>query len=157
MVWGKHREVVEIKEDADADSPVNQKWFALIRELLAEHDYHFRVWRKSEICAEPRLANAGLLLRYRCAPVPAVEEERIRRAFSSTSELPLRSLPSAAGVTVQSVLRMVLDGTLHVNWWEPFTLNSTISSGPVGPQVWPTPPRHTLLTGAGSFDVAMRV
>jgi hypothetical protein len=37
VVWGEHREVVEIKEDSEADSAENQVRFALIRELLHEH------------------------------------------------------------------------------------------------------------------------
>lgn len=140
VVWGTHREAIEIKDDAEADLPENQDRFALIGELLREHGYHFRVWRRSEICAEPRLANVGLLLRYRCAVISPVEQENIRRVFASTSELCLRTCCETQGVAVQSVLRMVLDGSLFINWWEPLTLHSRISSVPLGPQVWPFPP-----------------
>ena len=93
VAWGAHRHVVEIKEDAEADLPENQARFALIRELLTEHGYHFRLWKKSEICAEPRRTNAGLILRYRSVEVPAVERETIRRAFSTTSEVCLHDFP----------------------------------------------------------------
>ena len=41
----------------------------MVRDLLAEHGYSFRVWTHSEIYAEPRLANVGLILRYRCVDV----------------------------------------------------------------------------------------
>ncbi len=143
VIWGKHQEVVEIKEDAEVDWPENRKRFALLRELLAEHGYQFRVWQRSEICAEPRLTNASLVLRYRCVSVSATERESIRRAFSSTPVLPLRSLVGAGRIRVQSVLRTVLDGLLHINWWEPLTLNSRIGSLPIGPQIWPTPPGIT--------------
>lgn len=119
VVWGTHQEVVEIKEDAEVASPENQKRFALLRQLLAEQGYQFLVWQRSEICAEPRLTNVGLLLRYRCVAVTPTEHENIRRAFSSAPVLPLRTFASADGLAVQSVLRMVLDGVLHVNWWEP--------------------------------------
>ena len=97
VVWGARREVVEIKEDSEADLPENQARFALIRELLTEHGYHFRLWKKSEICAEPRLTNAGLILRYRSVEVSAVERERIRRAFSATPEVRLQHFPRNAG------------------------------------------------------------
>ena len=73
----------------------------------------------------------------------ATERESIRRAFSSTPVLPLRTLVGTGGITAQSVFRTVLDGFLHINWWEPLTLNSRISSVPVGPQRWPTPPGVT--------------
>ena len=87
---GAHQEVVEIKEDSDAESPENQARFHLIRELLADHRFCFRVWKKSEICAEPRLANAALILRYRAVAVTARHYKEIRRTFSLMPELPLR-------------------------------------------------------------------
>jgi hypothetical protein len=142
VVWGKHQEAVEIKEDSEADSPENQTRFALVRELLHEHGLSFRVWRKSEIFAEPRLANAALILRYRSVQVPASEHERIRRMFSSTSELRLRTFCETP-MAVQHVLRLVLDGTLHIDWWEPLGLDSWIGTSPIGRQVWPFPPPET--------------
>jgi TnsA endonuclease N terminal len=139
VAWGTHRHVVEIKEDAEADQPENQARFALIRELLTEHGYHFRLWKKSEICAEPRLTNAGLLLRYRSVEVPAVDREKIRRRLSTTHEVRLYTFRETLGITLQSVLRLVLDGTLHVDWWEPLTSASRVSIVPIGRQVWPCP------------------
>jgi hypothetical protein len=139
VAWGSHQEVVEIKEDSDAESPENQAHFTFIRELLAEHGFYFRVWKKSEICAEPRLANAGLILRYRSVAVSDLLNEVIRHAFSLMPELPLRRFcehPTA----VQSVLRLVLDGKLHIDWWEPLDLDSKIGRAPIGRQVWPFPP-----------------
>jgi hypothetical protein len=135
VAWGLNQEVVEIKEDRDAELSENQERFGLIRELLAEYGYHFRVWKRSEICAEPRLTNANVLLRYRCTGVPPAERERIRRAFSSTPELRLGAFRDTSGMTVQGVLRLVLDGTLHIDWWEPLGLGSRVSIVPIGRQV----------------------
>jgi hypothetical protein len=143
VAWGTHWHVVEIKEDAEADLPENQARFALIRGLLAEHGYCFRLSKKSEICAEPRLANAGLILRYRSIEVPAVEREKIRRTFSTTPEVSLRTFRETPGITLQSVLRLVLDGTLHVDWWEALTLASRVSIIPIGRQVWPCPAQES--------------
>ena len=139
VVWGAHREVVEIKVDAEADLPENQARFALIRKLLTNHGYYFRLWKKSEICAEPRLGNVSLVLRYRSVEISEVEQERIRRAFTSAPEICLRALRATPGTTVQSVLRLVLDGLLHVDWWKPLTLDSRVSITPIGRQVWPCP------------------
>ncbi len=139
VAWGAHQDVIEIKEDSDAESPENQARFALIRELLAERGFCFRVWKKSEICSEPRLANAALILRYRSVAVSALHAEEIRRRFSLMPELPLRTFcghPAA----VQSVLRLVLDGKLHIDWWQPLSLDSRISGAPIGRQIWPVPP-----------------
>jgi hypothetical protein len=137
VVWGAHHEVVEIKEDAELELADSKSRFALIRELVDDHGYQFRIWKSSEICAEPRLTNVGIVLRYRCIEVPAVEYESIRRAFCSTAELPLRNFHKAPGVTVPGVLRLVLDGVLHLDWWKPVGLDSIVSITPIGPQIWP--------------------
>jgi hypothetical protein len=140
VVWGSHRAVVEVKEDKDAESPEAQAKFSVIKERLAEHGYHFRLWKSSEIRAEPRLANANLILRYRCIAVPPGERERVLRAFVSTSEIALRSLCDVARVPVQSLLRLVMDGAAHIDWWKPVGLNSTVGITPIGRQEWPAPP-----------------
>ena len=111
VVWGARQEVVEVKDDQEAALPENRVRFAFIRELLAEHGYDFRVWKRSEICAEPRLTNARLILRYRCGAVPPQDRERIRRAFSSAPEMTLRALCETSGTAVQSVLRLVIEGS----------------------------------------------
>jgi hypothetical protein len=137
VCWGLRREVVEIKDDQAAVTAENQVRFALIGELLAEYRYTFRVWTKSEICAEPRFTNSRLILRYRCVSVSSAERERIRRAFSTTAELSLRELQEISKAPVQNALRLVLDGALHIDWWEPLRLESRVSVLPVGRQVWP--------------------
>ena len=139
VVWGARREVVEIKPDSEADLPENRARFALFRELLTEHGFQFRLWKRSEICAEPRLTNVNLLLRYRSVKVSAAERERIRRAFSATLDVRLRALLETPGITVQSALRLVLEGALHIDWWEPLTADSRLSITPIGRQVWPCP------------------
>src|SRR5439155_24136105 len=123
VIWGTHKEVVEVKDDAEADLPENQERFALIRGLLAGHGYYFRIWKRSEICAEPRLTNANLVLRYRRVTVSPSEREQLRRMFSSTPELHLRSLVEIQA-PLQTVLRLVFDRTLYINWWERLGLDS---------------------------------
>lgn len=138
--WGEHREVVEVKEDSDAELPENQSRFALIGDLLAEHGYRFRLWKKSEICAEPRLSNAALILRYRWVAVAAAERERLRQAFFATPELELQTLCEMSNAAVQTVFRLVLEGILHFDWWKPIGLNSRVSIVPIGHQIWPYRP-----------------
>jgi hypothetical protein len=142
VIWGSHKEVVEIKEDSEADLPENQPRFNLIRGLLAEHGYHFRLWKSSEICGEPRMSNASLLLRYRSVRVSAVERERIQLAVSSRAEVRL-SMFEDNPMRVRSILRLVLDGTLHVDWSKPIDFHARVSVHPIGLQVWP-PPAITL-------------
>jgi hypothetical protein len=144
VIWGRSQEVVEIKEDSEAAKPENCARFALIRELLAEHGYLFRIWTRSEICAQPRLSNVGLVLRYRRVDVAATAREKIRQSLSSMAEMPLRTVSKSSGVAVPTVLRLVLDGTLHIDWWKPLGLDSMVSHKPIGRQVWPVPVRCQL-------------
>jgi hypothetical protein len=136
LCWGARQEVVEIKTDSDAELPDNKARFDLISNLLAERGFHFRVWRQSEICGEPRLANAGLVLRYRKVAVTAAMREEIRRIFSATPQLPLGAF-AGRSMMIQSVFRLVLDGVLHIDWWQPLGLESTININPIGRQEWP--------------------
>jgi hypothetical protein len=131
--------VVEIKPDSEADLPENRARFALFRELLTEQGFQFRLWKRSETCAEPRLTNVNLVLRYRSVKVSAAERERIRRAFSATLDVRLRALLETPGITVQRALRLVLEGALHIDWWEPLTPDSRVSITPIGRQLWPCP------------------
>jgi hypothetical protein len=140
VIWGARQEVVEIKDDHEAALPENQARFALINELLAGHGYHFRVWRRSEIWAEPRLTNANLILRYRSVAVSPPDRERVRRACSSTPELNLRTLCEISGTVVPSVLRLVIEGALHIDWWDPLCLESKLGVTPIGRQTWPCLP-----------------
>ena len=140
VVWGSNRQVIEVKDDSDADLPENRVRFDLIGRLLAEHGYEFRLWKRSEICAEPRLTNVDLILRYRCVEVSAPERERIRQIFSLGQELRLHTFSEIPGITIPGVLRLVLDGTLHIDWWGRLDLQSTVSLAPIGRQVWPTRP-----------------
>jgi TnsA endonuclease-like protein len=141
VVWGSHQEVIEIKEDLEAELSENRARFDVVGDILAGYGYRFRLWKRSEICAEPRLTNASLVLRYRRVEVVPVERERIRRAFSSSYDLPLRVFQEAPQIAaVQSVLRLVLDGTLYIDWWQPLAPDSRVSIVPIGSQVWPCPP-----------------
>ncbi len=48
-----------------------------------------------------------------------MEQEKIRRSFSRTIEVQLRTFRETPRITLPSVLRLVLDGTLHVDLWSP--------------------------------------
>lgn len=137
VVRGADRVVVEVKEDKDAETPEARARFSVIRERLAEHGCQFRVWRSSEIRSEPRLANVALILRYRCVAVLPNDKAIILRA--AASEIELGCLCTSAGAQVHSVLRLVLEGSLHIDWWKPLGLRSTISTNPIGRQEWPAP------------------
>jgi hypothetical protein len=68
------------------------------------------------------------------------EREGVRRGFASAPEIELRSLCEITKVPVQSVLRLVIDGAVHIDWWKPLCLTSTVSIAAIGRQEWPSPP-----------------
>lgn len=149
VVWGARREVVEIKDDQEAVLPENRARFAVVGELLADHGYRFRVWTRSEICAEPRLTNANLVLRYRNAVVSALDREAVRRALGPAPETDLRTLCETSATAVPYLLRLVIEGAIHINWWEPLSMESKVSNAPIGPQVWPCLPDAIAATPHG--------
>ena len=71
-----------------------------------------------------------------CAPCGF---QKIRRVFSSGAEPTLRTVSDTPGMTAAAVLRLVLDGILHIDWWEPLRLDSRVSGTPIGRQIWPVP------------------
>jgi hypothetical protein len=135
--------VVEIKPDDIAKQPEAQEFFELVGRLLKQYGLHFRVWRQSEICKEPRLTNAAFLLNYRRHLPSPLERERLRRAIASHETVTLTTLSSLAEVKLESVLRVVLEGTLQINWWQLLDHQSMVSRQPIGPQIWPAGQVHT--------------
>jgi hypothetical protein len=116
VVWGSHREVVEIKGDRVsqtgrkprafcADQPASRPGGAIIS----------RCGRPPKAPLSLGLLNASIILHYRRA---APERERIRRTLSSSPKMPVGAFLDAPHVTaVQSILRLVLDGTLYIDKW----------------------------------------
>lgn len=135
LKWGNEIWVVEVKDDKKADSPKEQIRFAKLKELLLTHNLNFILWKKSSICAEPRLANARIVLRYQTCRLSAFEREHMRRKFAETPETTLNMLSDDE---VRAAFRLVMDGILHVDWWEPLRRSSIISAHPVGHQEWPS-------------------
>ena len=134
LVWSDDMWVVEIKEDERAELSVEKARFAEIERALASHRMNFLVWKKSVICAEPRLHNAFRIMRYQRCPVPAFDRERLRLQFEERPQIALGSLSDD---DIRYVLYLVIDGTLHLDWWSRLSPGSIISTTPIGRQEWP--------------------
>lgn len=46
--------------------------------------------------------------------------------FCTVPEITLRTLCQASETSIQTVLHLVLEGTLHIDWWEPLGLDSSL-------------------------------
>ncbi len=141
LQWRNEIWIVEVKDDKKADSPQEQIRFATLKELLLTHNLNFTLWKKSSICAEPRLANARIVLRYQTCGLSAFEREHMRRKFAETPETTLNMLSDDE---VRAAFRLVIEGMLHIDWWVPLRRSSIVSAHPVGHQEWPS--RTTELT-----------
>jgi len=117
--------------------------FALISRLLDEHGYQFRLWKVSAICAEPRLNNASLVLRYRRVQVEPAQRERIRRVFSATSEAPLGAFEGAPPVSWADDVRVFHSSNCSTSpsvlIWSSFSLQSSSPAAFLDPLPSPIP------------------
>jgi hypothetical protein len=87
LAWSNEIWIVEIKPDQKADRADEIARFARIEQLFATHRMHFRVWKKSSICAEPRFSNCRKVLRYQRSEFSPFDRERLRRLFTTRRRL----------------------------------------------------------------------
>lgn len=136
LVWGEELWAIEIKEDEKAEREKAE--FELIGSLLATHRIHFKLWKKSEFCIEPRLATARFLIRYQKCPVSAIDKERLRIRFAETPAVAIGELDDN---DIRSILRLVIHGQFFVDWSSSLNRMSWVSASPIGEQLWPACPQ----------------
>lgn len=145
LAWGNELWVVEVKDDKKADDPREKARYQVVADLLATHRIRFHLWKRSEICSEPRLSTARSILRYQNCPVSPMQREQIRARFS---ENPVISLGSLTDDEIRLVLRFVVEGTLHIDWSSRLSRMSWVSVSPIGEQIWPVVCKSANLTTA---------
>jgi hypothetical protein len=119
--------------------------YDVIADLLATHRINFHLWRKSAICSEPRLSTARSILRYQNCPISPLHRERIRTMFAAD---PVISLGDLDDNDIRSVLRMVVEGRLHIDWASRLSRMSWVSVSPIGEQMWPVVRKSITFTTA---------
>jgi hypothetical protein len=134
VAWGDELWVVEIKDDKKAEMPEEKARFELISRLLSTHGIHFILWKKSEICAEPRLSTARNVFRYQQCDVSLFQRERLRMKFAKSPVIAIGSLDDD---TIRSVLRLVVEGALHIDWSSALSKATWVSVSPFDQQPWP--------------------
>jgi hypothetical protein len=143
LVWGNELWAVEIKDDKKAEDPQVRARYDLMADLLATHRINFCLWKKSEICSEPQLSNARSILRYQKCPVSPMQQERIRTMFVADPVIPLGKFDDD---DIRSVLRLVVEGKLHIDWTTNLSRSSWVSISPIGEQIWPVVRKPTTFT-----------
>jgi hypothetical protein len=78
--------------------------------------------------------NAIHIMRYQRCPVSTFDRERLRCQFEKKPQVLLGSLNDD---DIRFVLYLVIEGTLHLDWWSRLSRASLISTTPIGHQEWP--------------------
>lgn len=134
LAWGDELWAVEVKQDEKAKDPLVKARYQVITDLLATHRINFLLWTKSEICSEPRLSTARSIIRYQKCAVSPMQRERIRTLFLADPVIALGNLDDD---DIRSVLRLVVEGKLHIDWSTKLSRMSWVSVSPIGDQMWP--------------------
>lgn len=95
--FNDRKQIIEVKPDEEADSPVNKGRFALLAKQFRKHGYVYRVLPEREIRSQPRLDNAKLLLRYRRVAVSDVAREHLRRPLAAHHKLTIKWFTNSPG------------------------------------------------------------
>lgn len=113
---GRNR-ILEVKPDHKLQSPENRERFVLIAQEFLVHGYEFAVFLESEIRTQPQLANAKLLLRYRCIRVPDLLRERLRNLLVAHKKLSLAWFQAnpETGIRLHEIAPLVIAGILAMD------------------------------------------
>ena len=115
--FGTHKELWEVKTEADAKQPDVVCRTALMTECLPAFGYRYRLVIAEHLRQEPRLSNIDYMLRHGREPVPLVEREMIRQIFGQTGSVCWGFFqPGEDGAVYRRhVCRMVLEGVLSID------------------------------------------
>lgn len=134
------KELWEIKERSDAESPEVAKRTALLTQVLPQHGYSYRVVLAEQLSIEPLLSNVKKLLMFGNKAVPLMAHEQIRQLFIKTGSIPWQVLiDGGLGKNYRYyVTRLILDGTLEINMNEPLTRLSLVKMSAAGAEdaIW---------------------
>lgn len=124
---GKQPYITEIKPAWRLQRPYTALRTQLMTDLFASFGIRYRVWRDDEILAEPRLANAKYLLRFRDQAVTREQKWTARRLLERRGATTIRELADELGPQGREVVpAMVLRGYLLCDLHEPLSLQTAV-------------------------------
>lgn len=126
VTWASSRGFLEVKTDKDADTTEVQERTAIMVSLLQQAGFSYRIWRESEIRAQPALDIDIHILAFGRQAVPLVERERTRRLFAETPAIPWGILTQIGPNSAAYSARLVIEGMLIIDRTKPLTGTSPV-------------------------------
>jgi hypothetical protein len=121
----REKQLWEVKDDSRASQPDLATRTKLLTEGLKTHGFGYRLILATELRVQPRLQNAGVLLRYGRSPVDEVRKESIRVALRRTGVTWGAACNGEYGPDGRQILcRLVLEGFLAVDMDQPLSADT---------------------------------
>lgn len=119
----------EVKGSDEAKDPEVVERTAVLSAMLPLQGYRYELFSETNIRAQPRLENAGFVLRYGRNAVDPVAQETIRRVFleaGGSITWGVLSTRIFGQYSIARVCRLILDGALTVDFDNEFSENARI-------------------------------
>lgn len=128
VIQNHQREFWEVKTEADASSAEVAERTAFLADALPEYGYSYRVVLAEALAKQPRLGNVKRLNKLGRHPISSLEQERIRRLFSSEPIISWGAFEQQSPQALRNIRRLILEGKLSIDFNQPITPATSIRS-----------------------------
>ena len=128
VIEGNHREIWEVKTEADANSPGVADRTAFLIEALPDYGYEYRMVFAEVLAKQPRLDNVKRLNKLGRRPISSIEQERIRRLFTHEPVISWGVFEQESLERLRNISRMILEGKLSIDFNQPISPATSIRS-----------------------------
>jgi hypothetical protein len=128
---GDSKQLIEIKEQADANRAMIQSRTDLLTEELPRFGYQYTLWIAEDLARQPRLKNSRKILYFGRRAMSELDRMHLQQAMRGGKPLTWgQACAGAYGEYGREILcRAVLDGILQFNINEPFSSETTFFPG----------------------------
>lgn len=128
VIEQQSREFWEVKTERDAHAPEVAARTRFLTAALPAYGYGYRMVLAETLASQPRLDNVKRLNKLGRYPVPAVEEEALRRFFIREPKLQWGMFETQLPRAIRHISRLILEGKLSIDLHQPIIATSQIRS-----------------------------
>lgn len=128
VIQDHQREFWEVKTKADANSAEVAERTAFLTEALPLYGYSYRIVFAEALAKQPRLGNVKRLNKLGRYPVSSLEQERIRRLFSSELIISWGVFEQQSPQALRNISRLILEGKLSIDFNQSITPATSVRS-----------------------------